>query len=213
MAGSTARKGRSRETESLTVCDKVIHRLPLLIRIDNRAINQCNSGLFRNLIRRHRNEAHLSALENPPRAAPWLPGAYAYTWGPGSDKCPPRQRTSPPVCVTVTRATLPHNARLSGSAHFTGSFDQRFSGTRFQVLVRANQTTGVARLGIVVGRRSAPRAVDRARARRIIREEFRRRRATLGPVDVVVRVKSAVTSLLRDQAREEIRQLLRKVAA
>jgi ribonuclease P protein component len=42
------------------------------------------------------------------------------------------------------------------------------------------------RLGLVVGKRFAPRAVDRNRIRRVVRESFRRRRADLPALDIVV---------------------------
>ena len=45
-----------------------------------------------------------------------------------------------------------------------------------------------ARLGLVVGKRVFPEAHDRNRARRILREAFRKRRAQLPSVDLVVQV-------------------------
>ena len=45
-----------------------------------------------------------------------------------------------------------------------------------------------ARLGLIVGKRVAPRAVDRNLARRIIRESFRVNRRRLPNFDLVVQV-------------------------
>ncbi len=45
-----------------------------------------------------------------------------------------------------------------------------------------------ARLGLVVGKKLVKRAVDRNRVKRVIREEFRRCRPNLPPVDLVVRL-------------------------
>ena len=45
-----------------------------------------------------------------------------------------------------------------------------------------------ARLGLVVGKRTLPRAHERNRARRVLRETFRRHRAGLPPMDIVVQV-------------------------
>lgn len=45
-----------------------------------------------------------------------------------------------------------------------------------------------ARLGLVVGKRALPRAHERNRAKRVLRELFRRRRSTLPAMDVVVQV-------------------------
>ena len=113
--------------------------------------------------------------------------------------------------MTVTRATLPQTTRLSGGAHFTGAFERRVAGSCFQLLARPNQTDGLARLGIVVGRRTAPRAVDRARARRVVREEFRKLRSNLGPMDIVIRVKRVIPAATRAEARQEIRTLLLRI--
>ena len=48
---------------------------------------------------------------------------------------------------------------------------------------------GFARLGIVVGKRVMSRAVDRNRAKRLIREVFRHEAQNLGSLDIVIRVK------------------------
>lgn len=45
-----------------------------------------------------------------------------------------------------------------------------------------------ARLGLVVGKRALPRAHERNRAKRVLRETFRRRRRTLPPMDIVIQV-------------------------
>ena len=47
--------------------------------------------------------------------------------------------------------------------------------------------SAVARLGLIVAKRTLKRAVDRNRAKRVIRESFRQRRR-FPPVDVVVRL-------------------------
>jgi ribonuclease P protein component len=45
-----------------------------------------------------------------------------------------------------------------------------------------------ARLGLVVSKRALPGAVQRNRARRVLRETFRQQRATLPSMDIVVQV-------------------------
>jgi ribonuclease P protein component len=61
----------------------------------------------------------------------------------------------------------------------------------FDVYVCRN-TQGWARLGLVVGRRELPRAVDRNRVKRVLRESFRQTQAGLGEVDVVIRLRCRV---------------------
>jgi ribonuclease P protein component len=63
-------------------------------------------------------------------------------------------------------------------------------GTRLDIFFRQNDL-GFSRLGLVVPKRVLSRAVDRNRAKRVIRELFRLHRHELGNLDVVVRVKAA----------------------
>lgn len=66
-----------------------------------------------------------------------------------------------------------------------------------------------ARLGLIVGRRELPRAVDRNRARRMLRESFRKVRARLGGWDVVVRLRGRRDRAAVDAVGAEFAQLLR----
>jgi ribonuclease P protein component len=63
-------------------------------------------------------------------------------------------------------------------------------------------------LGLIVGRRAAPRAVDRALARRLAREAFRHTRLALPPLDVVIRLKSVIRDTDRAAAGAELVALL-----
>lgn len=56
--------------------------------------------------------------------------------------------------------------------------------------MRNNEGDG-ARLGIIAAKRKLPRAVDRNRAKRIIRESFRRNRDLLDASDVIVLAQAA----------------------
>ena len=51
----------------------------------------------------------------------------------------------------------------------------------------ARRETGSARLGMLISRKHAARAVTRNRLKRCIREAFRLERERLGPLDVLVR--------------------------
>jgi ribonuclease P protein component len=79
---------------------------------------------------------------------------------------------------------------------------------RFQLYHRMN-TAGCARLALVVSKRLAPRAVDRNRIRRLIRETFRAQQASLGTIDCVVRL-SAAQGATR-VGRIEIEQVFAKI--
>jgi len=57
----------------------------------------------------------------------------------------------------------------------------------FSVSLKAN-ALGVPRLGLIVPKRVFPRAVDRNRMKRLLREWFRRKQAILGGRDILIRV-------------------------
>jgi ribonuclease P protein component len=57
----------------------------------------------------------------------------------------------------------------------------------FSVLSRVN-AYGVPRLGVIVPKRVFPRAVDRNRMKRLLRELFRAQQARLGSRDILIRL-------------------------
>lgn len=61
----------------------------------------------------------------------------------------------------------------------------------FTVLLRPNDGDS-ARLGIIAAKRKLPTSVGRNRAKRIIRESFRRHREALGSIDIIVLAQAAV---------------------
>lgn len=62
-------------------------------------------------------------------------------------------------------------------------------GDRYFTMLSAPNDVGQPRLGLAVARRSAPRAVDRNRLKRLIRESFRHHRQDMPALDIVVLVK------------------------
>jgi len=64
----------------------------------------------------------------------------------------------------------------------------------FSVLVRTNPF-GVPRLGLIVPKRVFPRAVDRNRMKRVLRELFRARQAQLGSRDILIRLSATKVAL------------------
>jgi ribonuclease P protein component len=72
-------------------------------------------------------------------------------------------------------------------------------------LIRKNQLE-YPRLGLIVSKKCARRAVQRNRIKRQIRESFRLRRATLGNVDIVIMARAAVSAM----PNRDIRSLLIK---
>jgi ribonuclease P protein component len=92
--------------------------------------------------------------------------------------------------VTGPDQRFPLEARLSSSREFRAVFAQasRYADRYFTMLTGTGQADR-PRLGLAVSRKAAPRAVDRNRIKRLIRERFRHWQADLPQVDVVVMVR------------------------
>lgn len=89
---------------------------------------------------------------------------------------------------------------------------RRASSRNFSGWAQPNET-GVPRLGIIAGRKAAPRAVDRNRGKRLIRECFRATLAELGGLDVIVQVRTPLRDFDNEALRTELRELLHKLQA
>lgn len=70
--------------------------------------------------------------------------------------------------------------------------------------IRGCPNDGEARLGIIVSRKTAHRAVDRNRIKRLIRESFRRRRTQLPAADFVVVGHGAIAGLSRPRLNQRL---------
>jgi ribonuclease P protein component len=64
----------------------------------------------------------------------------------------------------------------------------------FSVLQRVNPL-GIPRLGLIVPKRVFPRAVDRNRVKRVLRELFRAQQEKLGSRDILIRVSATTLSV------------------
>jgi ribonuclease P protein component len=95
--------------------------------------------------------------------------------------------------------------RLTGPADYQRVFKKarRLSSPGFTILIRANEC-GYPRLGLIVSRKSARKAVQRNIIKRLIRESFRQQRPCLGNYDIVVMAKPTLTA----RTNLEIRNLL-----
>lgn len=89
---------------------------------------------------------------------------------------------------------------------------RRFSSRNFSAWALANDGPE-ARLGIVAGRKAAPRAVDRNRGKRLIRVWFRAARDELAGLDVIVQVRTPLRDADNDALRAELQHLKRRLLA
>ena len=89
----------------------------------------------------------------------------------------------------------------------------RRSEGRHVQLVTAPAAGTPGRVGYVIGRRTLPRAVDRNRLRRRLREAVRALRPHIAAFDVIVRVKRASNRAELDAAVAEATTLLAELVA
>ena len=119
------------------------------------------------------------------------------------------------------QAAFPKAARLLKTDEFSSVFRLRPWRRTEHFVVYARPTGKDARLGLVIGKKYAPRAVTRNLVRRLAREAFRLRRADFGGWDVLLRLHTrfdkkalpgASSPPLKALCRSEIEVLLDKAA-
>lgn len=100
--------------------------------------------------------------------------------------------------------------RLTRPAHFEAVLaGGRRSGSRSFLGRAIDNGGGGARLGLIVGKKTAPRAVDRNRVKRLAREVYRRLAAELGPMDVVVQLRSSPRGRDNAELFKELERVMR----
>jgi ribonuclease P protein component len=114
-------------------------------------------------------------------------------------------------------AAFPKAARLLKTDEYSSVFRLRPWRRSPHFVLYGKPTGNEARLGLVIGKKFAPRAVTRNLIKRFAREAFRLRRAELGGWDILLRLHakidrkampSATSPPLRTLFREEIDGLL-----
>lgn len=95
--------------------------------------------------------------------------------------------------------------KLLNAEHYKNVFSksQRFGNKSFTVLARENNL-GHSRLGLAISKKSAKRAVDRNRIKRIFRESFRLHQHSLPNVDIIAMCKPSVLSLNKQEMHKQI---------
>ncbi|AEI78991.1 ribonuclease P protein component RnpA [Cupriavidus necator N-1] len=125
-----------------------------------------------------------------------------------------RQRS--PVSPSVSAHAFPKAARLTKTDEFSSVFAlrPRRRSPHFVLYVRANDRPE-GRLGVVVGKKFAPRAAERNLVKRMARELFRQRREHLAGRDVLLRLQAkfpraefATRAAVRRACAAEIASLL-----
>ena len=170
------------------------------------------SGFPEHQIRNH-HEAHLSTVQNASPADPRVPCAHENARRPRCHPCAPRKRAGSPQRLTSPGdGNVPRTrpGRLTKPAQFEAVLaGGRMKGSRtFLVRALPNIENG-PRLGLIVGKKAAPRSVDRNRVKRLARTVHRQLAAELGDLDIVVQLRGSPRN--RDNAAllKELEDLLR----
>lgn len=95
--------------------------------------------------------------------------------------------------------------RLRQSHEYEAVFAQgRVVSSRLFVVRIRNNNLSHARLGLIASRKALPRAVDRNRGKRLVREVFRRALQDLGAIDVVVQLRAELRKQNNATARRDL---------
>lgn len=160
------------------------------------------------------HEAHLSTVKNASRTHPWFSCAHENTRRPRCHPCPPCQRPCPPQRLiksgVCNKSISARSIRLTKPAQFEAVLaGGRRSGSQC-FLARALPNAGNGpRLGLIVGKKAAPRSVDRNRVKRLIRIVHRELTAELDALDVVVQLRGSPRSSDNAALFKELQELLR----
>jgi len=140
------------------------------------------------------NEAHFPAVCGPSQAHARFSGPDAQPWRQGGDSRAARERAG--AAGRLICAERYRRAQRLGSdaiAQVLATTRPRRAGA-VSVQVRSNGLD-FPRLGLVVPKRLLPRAVDRNRVRRLLREWFRRNQKRLAGKDLLVRLGARPTDI------------------
>jgi len=107
--------------------------------------------------------------------------------------------------VIVSGYHFSRDQKLLTADHYKNVFAkaQRFGNYSFTVLVRKNELKH-PRLGMAISKKSAKRAVDRNRIKRIFRESFRVNQHKLPSVDIIAMSKPSAIKLDNSEMRKQI---------
>lgn len=161
------------------------------------------------------DETDVSAIENAPQAHPRFSCKDADPWWPRCPACPQGQGPRAAERLSAIRpAALPRAKRLRRREEYVAALAGRPAVLRrhFSVFVLANALS-YSRVGVTVSKKNAPRAVDRNRIKRLVREAFRRNAEGFAGYDLVVLARRCPSRDSWSAVREEFAAILAQVMA
>ena len=110
--------------------------------------------------------------------------------------------------------SFPRDNRLITKFDFSNLFNKsrKINQSDLVLIVKPNAKEH-ARLGLVVGKKTAKKAVIRNRIKRVIRESFRHAHNQLKKVDIIVIARKPCEKLNKDKIRESIDKLWERLRA
>jgi ribonuclease P protein component len=168
------------------------------------------------------HEANLSTVEDAPQTHARLSRAHENEGGASGHQRPQSERQG--ATCGLSAASTCGNEKLKSARDRGGArrsqilrrpaeFEavlrsgRRIASRNFVLRASANELH-YPRLGIIAGRKSARRAVDRNRAKRLVREVFKAAVGKLGGHDVAIQLRSDLRGQLNDALRRELNDLL-----
>lgn len=171
---------------------------------------RCNSWFFKG----ESNEAYISTLGDQTEADSWLPRQNENPRWTVRDPGAESQGTGKTERLDGDAInSFPRSHRLLKPAEFSSVFNFRCAvvGKYFQIQFRPNGKEH-SRLGMIVAKKSERLAVHRNFTKRVIRELFRTHHCDIIGLDIVVRLRKPFREEMAIQARQELRELIGKVA-
>lgn len=159
---------------------------------------------------------NLSTKQPPPRQETRFPGENGNQERTRRDKTPPSQGTQKINGQTLLDFRLPKENRLRKPDEFRRVYatGKRFEGRLMTIFIVPSET-GFQRLGITASKKAVGNAVQRNRAKRLLREAFRLSKAELGELDTkfdwVLNARRNLLKVKLEKPLDEFRQILAKV--
>jgi len=188
---------------SLTVPERRVHNPHLLH--SSRPFGGITSG-------RAKRETYFSAEQPPPAQDSRVPGQDEHQERPERPQAPPRQGSQTIDRLSAGQRFRPQD-RIRKRSEYQAIYDkgQKISSGSFVLFVMSNDQ-GRPRLGITVTRRIGG-AVRRNRAKRLLREIFRRHKAEWTNVDIVVNGRAGLPDAVYARLEQEFLTRLRPFRA